>query len=86
MVLVSHELYWYDVKRIYQNVDVYKFNFAWLNLHFLARGNLRPNSHGPCVMTRKVVLCKTPLPIITILQILLFGVFCISLYHVGSIK
>ena len=57
MVLVSHELYWYDIKKdIYQNVDVYKFNFTWLNLHSVARCNssVRPILHVQCVMTIKV--------------------------------
>jgi len=57
MVLVSHELYWYDIKKdIYQNVDVYKFNFTWLNLHSVARcsSSVGPILHVQCVMTIKV--------------------------------
>ena len=46
---------------------------------------MRPNLHVQCVMTTKGVMCKLRLPIITILHFLLFGVFCIPLYHVGSI-
>lgn len=45
-----------------------------------------PNLRVSSVMTTNVVMCKSPLPIITIWKLLLFGLFCILFCQMGSIK